>query len=223
MSIIEVLLIFFAKQFIFSMWVLILTLQFFVFIAVWQINYPRRIKLLITEFRRMALGEFMDDLDIGSEIANAFNLSSSAESAADEKVGEERLSSGRSVIGSFGITQLLILISLCTLILLLMIAIKMKSKIELSEKVKKLIERVKSYIFFNPIIRYLLLNSIKLNFMALIIFRPPIGNSLNIALATIVVMVNIGVPIFFYMLLRRNNESLIEEQKLKTFGALYAG
>ena len=129
MSIIEVLLIFFAKQFIFSMWVLILTLQFFVFIAVWQITYPRKIKLLITEFRRMALGEFMDDLDIGSEIANAFDLSTSSETAADEKVGEERLSSGRSVLGSFGITQLLILISLCTLILILLIAMKIKSKI----------------------------------------------------------------------------------------------
>ena len=54
-----------AKQLIFSMWVLILTLQFFVFIALWQIKYPLKIKFIVAEFRRMALGEFIDDFDFG--------------------------------------------------------------------------------------------------------------------------------------------------------------
>ena len=62
---IEVLLLFVAKKLIFSMWVLIMTLQFFVFIARWQIKYPHRLRFLLHEFRRIALGEFMDDLDFG--------------------------------------------------------------------------------------------------------------------------------------------------------------
>jgi len=88
----EIVVIFLFKKFIFSMWVLILTLQFFVFIAKWQVKYPHRIKFMLHEFRRMALGEFMDDLDFGKEIANAFGLPTSEETAADEVVGEERLS-----------------------------------------------------------------------------------------------------------------------------------
>ena len=103
MVLIEIILLFVAKKLIFSMWVLIMTLQFFVFIARWQIKYPHRLRFLLYEFRRIALGEFMDDLDFGKEVASFFGLPTSKNSAADEAVGEERLSYGRSVFGNIGI------------------------------------------------------------------------------------------------------------------------
>ena len=86
------------------MWVLILTLQFFVFIAFWQIKYPHKIKFMIFEFRRIALGEFFDDFDFGKEVANFFGFKTSEDTAADDVVGEARLGSDRTVIGSMGIT-----------------------------------------------------------------------------------------------------------------------
>ena len=103
-TIIEVALLFIAKKLIFSMWVLILTLQFFVFIALWQIKYPHKVKFMIVEFRRMALGEFMDDFDFGKEVANFFGFTTSEDTAADDVVGEQRLGSDRSIFGSLGIT-----------------------------------------------------------------------------------------------------------------------
>ena len=40
MTIWELLIVFAFKKVLFSMWVLILTLQYFVYIATWQIRYP---------------------------------------------------------------------------------------------------------------------------------------------------------------------------------------
>ena len=87
-TITEIVVLFAAKKLIFSMWVLILTLQFFVFIAVWQIRYPDRIRFLLHEFRRIALGEFLDDIDFGKEIAQFIGLPTREDSVADVTVGE---------------------------------------------------------------------------------------------------------------------------------------
>ena len=73
-TLIEIALLFITKKLIFSMRVLILTLQFFVYIAFWQIKYPHNVKFMIFEFRRIALGEFFDDFDFGKEVANFFGL-----------------------------------------------------------------------------------------------------------------------------------------------------
>ena len=76
------------------MWILILTLQFFVYIASWQIRYPGTVNFLLYELKRIALGEFMDDLSLGNEINDAFGIPPNDQSAAEEKVGESRLGSG---------------------------------------------------------------------------------------------------------------------------------
>ena len=66
-----------ANKLLKKVWLLINCLQFFVYIAIWQINYPKIIKLLVTELRRLALGEFMDDLEIGANIAEFFGIPTS--------------------------------------------------------------------------------------------------------------------------------------------------
>ena len=88
------------------MWILILTLQFFVYMATWQVRYPGTLHFILYELKRIALGEFMDDLDIGNEINEVLGLPPNEDSAADEEVGEERLGSS-SITESFGATLLL--------------------------------------------------------------------------------------------------------------------
>ena len=56
------------------MWVLILTLQFLVYVEIWKIDYPQLTRFLLHEFRRIALGEFMEDLEIGKEISTMLNI-----------------------------------------------------------------------------------------------------------------------------------------------------
>ena len=63
-----------ANKVLKKVWLLINCLQFFVYIAIWQINYPNLIKLVVTELRRLTLGEFMDDLEIGKNIAEYLNI-----------------------------------------------------------------------------------------------------------------------------------------------------
>ena len=127
------------------------------------------------------------------------------------------------MLGSLGITQLLIILVLAIVIIIVVIAIVLKRKINLSEKCLNMINLIKAYIFYNPIIRYVFLNSIKLNFMAFIVFRPPIGSFIDIALASVIMVLLTVVPIFFFRLLRKNRKSLTDEKLSKVFGALYQG
>ena len=65
----------------------------------------------------MALGEFMDDLDIGNQVNEILGLPPNEDSMTEEKVGEERLGSG-SIFDSFGATLLL-----CTIIFLVIVTL----------------------------------------------------------------------------------------------------
>ena len=81
------------KKVLFSMWMLILTLQFFVYMYTWQVRYPNTLQFILYELKRVALGEFMDDLDVGGTVMEAMGMQASEASSTKEKVGEERLGS----------------------------------------------------------------------------------------------------------------------------------
>ena len=51
------------------MWILVHILQHYVFIAMWQINYPSLTQVVFKELRRIALGEFLEGLEIGRKLA----------------------------------------------------------------------------------------------------------------------------------------------------------
>lgn len=75
------------------MWILILTLQFFVYISTWQVRFPGTLKFILYELKRVSLGEFMDDLDVGNSAMSFMGMEPSETKGSDEKVGEERLGS----------------------------------------------------------------------------------------------------------------------------------
>ena len=92
-TILEIVIILMFKKVLFSMWVLILTLQFFVYISLWQVRYPSILHFLLYELKRVALGEFMDDLDLGGIAMEWIGLEPNDASSTEEKLGEERLGS----------------------------------------------------------------------------------------------------------------------------------
>ena len=59
-----------------KMWILYNATQFLVFIGLWQINYSSRITVLFKETKRVFLGEYMDDLEIGQKVSNVFGIES---------------------------------------------------------------------------------------------------------------------------------------------------
>jgi hypothetical protein len=49
------------------MWILLGVIQFYVYIGVWRLELTKILQIILKEFKRVALGEFMDDLNISSK------------------------------------------------------------------------------------------------------------------------------------------------------------
>jgi len=78
----------------------------------------------------VALGEFMDDLDVGSIVMETIGMAPNEATSTDEKVGDERLGSS-GLFESFGATLLLasclFVLALLIVILVIVIFKRMKS------------------------------------------------------------------------------------------------
>ena len=111
------------------MWILILTLQFFVYIAAWNIRFPPITRFLLHELRKISLGEFLDDLEIGKHILEPIGIVAQSDSATDEKVGEERLGSSKGVLSNFGATLILISIGFIVLIAITLLIVYLCKKV----------------------------------------------------------------------------------------------
>ena len=165
----------------------------------------------------------MDDLDIGSEVMAALGVSQEETTSTEEKVGEERLGSPNAA-STFGPTLLLGSIALIVLVLILILAMIVLKRMLISEEGRERIKKLKRMVFFNPIIRYLVLNSLKLNMAGLVPFKMASGASASeIMTAMSIVLVVNGAPILFYLALRRHHLALQEDDNKASFGALYKG
>ena len=149
------------------MWILILTLQFFVYIATWNIRYPSTLRFLFYELRKISLGEFLDDLDIGKYVIEPLGIKMESSSGTDEKVGEERLGSSEGVFSSFGPTMLIVSVLFALIIAIALIVFFLCKK----TNCKARLIRHKHKIFWNPIIRYFYLNALKLYLAGFLVFK----------------------------------------------------
>ena len=62
-----------------AMWALIYAMQFLVYVGMWQINYPKRLQFFFKELKRIALGEFVDDLGIEPRVIELLNFDAEAD------------------------------------------------------------------------------------------------------------------------------------------------
>ena len=60
-------------------WLLLTNLQIYVYINDWNLLYPRNLQGLLKEFRRISLGEFIDDFEIGQKVADYFGIKKNPE------------------------------------------------------------------------------------------------------------------------------------------------
>ena len=169
MSILELVICLSISKSLNSMWPLINTIQFVVFIAMWKIKYPNNLRFIMHELKRISMGEFLDGLPIGDEVGNFFGVSPSKDEAASEKTGKDRVGS-ESFLDNFGVTFLLVASIFAFIIALVLVFIYLRKRCKLSNKNKERYERIKSKVFWNPFIRYLFLNALKLNLSAMVAF-----------------------------------------------------
>ena len=78
-----------VKQILFANWILVTGLQVFVYMNDWNVLYPKGLQALLKEFRRILLGEFIDDFDAGRRIQDFFGIKKNPENT-EQKVGKEK-------------------------------------------------------------------------------------------------------------------------------------
>lgn len=112
----------------------------------------------------------MDDLDIGGIIMEWIGFETEEKSSTEEKIGEERLGSS-NMLDSFGATLIIGSLIFFVVIVLVLVIVIVAKRINNSPKCLEIIKKIKRSIFFNPIIRYIVLNSLKFDLQALVAIK----------------------------------------------------
>lgn len=112
----------------------------------------------------------MDDISFSDTIMTAVGLESDEESATDEKVSQSRLGS-TNFFSSQGPTLLLGSFVFILIIIGIILAIIIVKRRGASQKCQNRLSSIKKKIFFNPIVRYMILNCLKLSISALVAFK----------------------------------------------------
>ena len=212
---------------LFSLWILINILQFFVYIALWQITFPDLTRTILLGLRRVAMGEFMDDLEIGDRLAEFFGLSAASESKDDlnnEKVGNERLGS-KFISENMGVTFTLIAAFVVTIILLVFsLYCCCKSCGSTCSKCKELMVKLKDRLFWNPIIRYTYEAALKYNQVALlaIMFGHSEGRTSELLGGiALLLLFAVVIPGIYIWLLVRHLDNLDKAPVKQKYGTLF--
>ena len=188
----------------------------------WQIRYPSTLQFLLYELKRVALGEFMDDLDVGNQVNEMIGLPPNENSSTDEAVGEERLGSG-SITQSFGATLLLCTMIFVAIVLVIVIIIFIARRVELSDKRKAQVKNLKTKVFWNPIVRYLQLNSMKLYMSSIVAMNVASKSTADLGSSIAILTLLICTPLVFWVTLSRNKDSLTSSSTKKEISAIYVG
>ena len=115
-----------VKKILFANWILVTALQVFVYINDWNVIYPKSLQALMKEFRRLLLGEFVDDFDAGRRIQDFFGIKKNPENT-EQKVGKEKMGTG-DIIGNLGISVLVISILIILFVVIVIVGVYVTNK-----------------------------------------------------------------------------------------------
>ena len=126
-------------------------------------------------------------------------------------------------MSNFGSTLILASIGFVIIILIVLVAILVAKSCKLSKKNKQRVQYLKRKIFYNSIIRYILLNTLKFYMSAMVVLKKSDGNGAKFAQSVSFLLFLSALPIYFLTVVYRNRESLEMKEKSSKFGALYSG
>ena len=166
---------------------------------------------MMHELRRLVLGEFLDDIDLASSINDIFGIEKEARSATEEKVGEDRLGSS-SISQNLGLTLLLLSILVVFIALCLLIGVYACRKMKANGKCNACLQNVKRKVFYNTIIRFLMLNALKLYMTAIVALESNKPNAKDSIIAKVMLSMMIIAPIILTCVLYMNHNKLKEDE-----------
>eukprot|EP00353_Schmidingerella_taraikaensis_P012373 CAMPEP_0185571574 /NCGR_PEP_ID=MMETSP0434-20130131/3613_1 /TAXON_ID=626734 ORGANISM="Favella taraikaensis, Strain Fe Narragansett Bay" /NCGR_SAMPLE_ID=MMETSP0434 /ASSEMBLY_ACC=CAM_ASM_000379 /LENGTH=362 /DNA_ID=CAMNT_0028187075 /DNA_START=218 /DNA_END=1303 /DNA_ORIENTATION=+ len=205
-----------------SMWIFILTLQFLLYIAIWKINLPEITRIVLFELRKVALGEFFDNIPIGDELAKFFNIPSKEDSSTEQKMDETRVGSA-DIFASFGPTLVLVSAILAGLVILVICSVYLSRRLGCSQKCKSCFTRIQDKIFWNSFIRYILMNALKLLMASIVVFKLGVKKDQQLAVAIAILTALTLAFMLFYCMLKKYQSSLGAETTKKRMSTLYVG
>ena len=113
-----------------------------------------------------------------------------------------------NIIGNLGVTVLLITILFIFIIVTVFAGFYISKKYDLSEKVRELFADLKSMLLFNPLIRYTMLNCLKLNNTGMVAFVGLSTGTAQFGLGVIIVAVMTILPFFYAIVIYRKRNEL---------------
>ena len=112
------------------------------------------------------------------------------------------------IIGNLGITVLLISLLIILFVVIIFAGFYVSNKYALSEKVRLLFADLKSMLLFNPLIRYTMINCLKLNNTGMVVFIGlSTGTSQTVFGVLIVIAMSI-LPIVYAVIVYRKRKEL---------------
>ena len=203
------------------MWVLLNNIQLFIFIGMWQVSWPDFSNTVLLELKRIALGEFFDDLKFGREASKSFGMDP-GEKKDEEPTGKDRLGS-KSIIDNLGISLVLITIGILFLFLSVSICSLIANKFKISDKNRGRCLKLKQRVMFNPLLRFSLMNSLKWNLLSFASFTIRIGTIPDTVFGVFIFIGMLCLPFFYGWILYRAKDRLRKEKNRKKIGTLYDG
>ena len=178
---------------------------------------------MLDEFKRIYLGEFIDDLKIGEKMMKAFTIDGDYSEVPEEKLGTDRVGE-KSFFANFGATFFFLNLFIIVFVLLIILAVVLFKRFGVSQKNKERLEKMKRKIFFNSLIRYAFLSSLKTNLIAFVTLKKASSDDpLSIIMASLLSIAIIVFPFFLARILFKNKDNLNDEANVKKFGTLYEG
>ena len=205
-----------------AMWSLLLASQFIVYISQWQIKYSTNLRVILKELRRISFGEFLDDFDFTTKVTSFFGIESDKGDEVQEKVGEAR-QGGESFGQSFGSTLIIASIVFTLVIVIILLLTVFRKKLRCSEKNKERINKIKRKIFWNSLLRYLVLNGLKFFLAAFLVIRnsPDEKAAINKAITMLVFLCLAPLVISFVLFWK--TDDLDKKECKDQIGVVYQG
>ena len=166
------------------------------------------------------MGEFMDEIDIGTAIGVEFL--EKKENEPTEVIGDDRLGNPNP-IKNLGTTLLLLTGVFVGLIIIVLVIICVARRIRLSDKNKERCAMLKGKIFYNALIRYTLLNALKLNLMAML----PLNSNDEDAdfvkklVPILLLIILVQLPFIYVCCLEKRKSELDQPMVSNSLGNLY--
>ena len=152
---------------------------------------------------------------------HVFSIEQDYNEVPEEKLGDDRVGS-KSFFDNFGASLFLMTLVLIVFALLIIVVILIIKGCCSTEKNMERIRKLKRSIFWNKIIRYLFLSSLKFNMVALVAFKRTPENGYEMLTAVLIFIGITALPVYFARLLIKHGDSLEEDENAERFGTIYS-